>query len=88
MPATAYCRNHIDREINAVISERAAAERSGIDYDSVRLCVIPDGETEAVCYEVHGHYDGMEFFVYVDSVTGETVKVLKVVDSGGGRLTA
>ena len=88
LEATGYCRNHIDREINAVISERAAAERSGIDYDSVRLCVIPDGETEAVCYEVHGHYDGMEFFVYVDSVTGETVKVLKVVDSGGGRLTA
>jgi hypothetical protein len=30
----------------------------------------------------------MEFYVYVDAVTGERVKALKVVNSYGGRLTA
>ena len=88
LEATGYCRNHIERDISAVISERTAAELSGIDYDSVRLCVIPDKETEAVCYEVHGTFDEMEFYVYVDAVTGERVKALKVVNSYGGRLTA
>lgn len=88
LEATGYCRNHIDRDITAAISERTAAELSGIEYDSVRLCVIPDKETEAVCYEVHGTFDEMEFYVYVDAVTGERVKALKVVNSYGGRLTA
>lgn len=88
LEATGFCRNHIDREIRPVISESRAAALSGIDYDSVRLCVIPDGETEAVCYEVHGYADGMEFFVYLDAVNGEKIKALKVIESGGGRLTA
>lgn len=88
LDATGYCRNHIEREIRAEISETTAASLSGIDYDSVRLCVIPDKETEAVCYEVHGSFDEMEFYVYIDAVTGEKIKALKVVDSYGGRLTA
>lgn len=86
--ATGYCRNHIDRAIEPKISESTAAKLSGIDYDSVRLCVIPDRETEAVCYEVHGYKEDMEFYLYVDAVTGEKVKAMKVVGSGGGKLTA
>lgn len=87
LEATGFCRNHIQREIEAAISPTTAAAMSGVYHDSVRLCVIPDNETEAVCYEVHGSYDGMEFYVYVDAVSGEKVKVLKVVGSSGGNLT-
>ena len=89
LEATGYCRNHCDREVSPKISETTAAKIAGIDYDFVRLCVIPlADETEALCYEVHGESDGMEFYVYVDAVSGECVKALKVVESGGGRLTA
>lgn len=88
LEATGYCRNHVERNISPKITERTAAQRAGIEYDGVRLAVIPDGETEVVCYEVHGYKEGMEFYVYVDSATGECVKALKVVESGGGKLTA
>ena len=89
LEATGYCRNHIARIVEPKISETTAAKRSGIDYDFVRLCVIPlADETETLCYEVHGSHEGMEFYVYVDAVNGECVRALKVVSSGGGRLTA
>ncbi|MCI9031479.1 MAG: hypothetical protein HFK09_03025 [Clostridia bacterium] len=88
LEATGYCRNHIKRIIEPKISEATAAKLSGIDYDFVRLCVIPDGETEATCFEVHGMKEDMEFYVYVDAVSGEKIKAMKVVTSDGGRLTA
>lgn len=87
LEATGFCRNHVEREIRAGISETTAARLSGIEHDSVRLCVIPDHETEAVCFEVHGYADGMEFYVYVDAVTGEKIQALKVVEGEGGKLT-
>lgn len=88
LEATGYCRNHIERIIEPKISEATAAKLSGIDYDFVRLCVIPDRETEATCFEVHGMKDDMEFYVYIDAVSGEKIKAMKVVSSDGGKLTA
>ena len=88
LEATGYCRNHMGRDIEPKISEATAAKLSGLDYDSVRLCVAPDRETEVVCYEVHVYSGGMEFYLYIDAVNGEKIKALKVVGNGGGKLTA
>ena len=55
---------------------------------SVRLCVIPDGEEERLCYEVSGSYQEQAYLVYIDADTGEEAEVLMRVDGVNGPLTA
>ena len=61
--------------------------------DSAKLCVIPtDGLNEILCYEVKGHIgkekDKKDFLVYINAATGAQEKVLVLIDSENGTLTA
>lgn len=89
LEATGYCLNHTDRTLSPVIDAETAESlvSDKLTVTSTRLCVIPDGENEAFCYEVAGTYKGLDYFVYVDAVRGEQVNILRVIDEGQGRLT-
>ena len=50
--------------------------------------MIPYREGERLCYEVPGRYEGREYRVYIDAITGEEAEVLMMVDSVGGRMAA
>ena len=47
---------------------------------SVRLAVIPKDGDEVLCYEAACTMRGLDYFVYVDAVTGRQVDVLRVID--------
>ena len=87
--ATGYCLNHTDRELKPVIDAETAESLVSpkLRVTSMRLAVIPDGESERFCYEVAGEYKGLDYFVYVDAVNGSQVNILRVIDEGQGRLT-
>ncbi len=88
--SSAYCEKNTDRNrLVPVITESEAKNSVSkkIDVESVRLAVIPKGEKEAFCYEVAGKYDGLDYFIYVDAVTGEEINVLRVVNNKQGSLT-
>lgn len=52
-----------------------------------RLAVIPtDGGQEKVTYEFKGTVGPNSFLVYIDAVSGEEVKVLKLIDTPAGTL--
>lgn len=91
LEANNYLMNHTYRSelLPALSEEEALAGVSGkLSADSVRLCVIPYRETERLCYEVNGSYDGNEYNVYIDAVTGEEAEILMVVDGTDGKLAA
>ncbi len=86
--ATGYCSGHRDRDYKPVISAKTARSlvSEKIMIEKVSLAVIPDGDDERFCYEVYGSYKGLDYFIYLDAVTGEQADVLRVIDSNQGSM--
>lgn len=91
LEANNYLMNHTERTgLSPVLSGEQALEKasSRLEAGQARLCVIPYREGERLCYEVPGRYEGREYRVYIDAITGEEAEVLMMVDSVGGRMAA
>lgn len=84
-----YCEKSKERTLSPAISEQAAMAKVSpkITVVSSRLCVIPVGEKEKFCYEFAGEYTGLDYFVYIDAVTGDEANILRVVDNEQGSMT-
>lgn len=89
LEAMGYCTNHHDRTFAPRMSAVTAKSLVSplLSVGSVRLCVVPDGSTETLCYEVAGTYKGLDYFVYLSADDGREVNILRVVDDNQGRLT-
>ncbi|MCI8435108.1 MAG: hypothetical protein HFK10_04005 [Clostridia bacterium] len=89
LEAMGYCTNHHDRDYKPRMSAAAAKSLVSprLSVSSVRLCVVPDGSAEVLCYEVAGSYKGLDYFVYLSADDGREVNILRVVDDNQGRLT-
>ena len=86
--AISYVLNHSSRDIaRASITEAQAksAIDGRLDIDNTRLALIPLEDNEVLCYEMHGTYDGGEYYVYVDAQTGTEVQVLTVIGTANGK---
>jgi germination protein YpeB len=84
-----YFLNRAERDLKAAkIDARTAAEALSdkliIEY--VRLALIPKDGKEILCYEFYCGFDGADYFVYIDAENGEEVNILRVIDSGNGKL--
>ena len=91
LEANNYLMNHTARAglVPALSAEEALEKVSKrLQADEARLCVIPYRESERLCYEVAGRYEGREYRVYIDALTGEEAEVLMMVDSAEGRMAA
>ena len=91
LEANNYLMNHTERTgLSPALSGEQALEKasSRLEAGQARLCVIPHREGERLCYEVPGRYEGREYRVYIDAITGEEAEVLMMVDSVGGRMAA
>lgn len=84
-----YCEKSKERTLSPAISEQAAMAKVSpkITVVSSRLCVIPVDEKEKFCYEFAGEYTGLDYFVYIDAVTGDEANILRVVDNEQGSMT-
>ena len=86
--ACAYCTNHRDRTHPEVVMTEASAKSCAskrLTVTNVRLAIIPFGNSERFCYQLSATYKGLDYFVYLDAVTGEQVRVLRVIDGGQGK---
>ncbi|MDE6399144.1 MAG: germination protein YpeB [Clostridiales bacterium] len=84
-----YCLNHCDRNVKLTMNRAAIPQMldSRLQVRSVRGALIPlENGTSHLCYEVASEYKGIEYFVYLDAATGETVKIMRTVDSEQGTL--
>ena len=88
--AAGYFTNHTERVIAKpalTVKQAKAKVFSGIDVITSRLAVRPVGEnSEKLCYEFSGTYDGSTYYVYIDAATGRQVEMFKVIKSTEGEL--
>ncbi len=84
-----YLRNHVARELpEPALTADEAAARLGAQLRSLstRLCVIPVGSGEALCYEIRATDGADTFLSYIDAQTGAERELMQVVSDGGGTL--
>ncbi len=84
--AVNYALNHVDRDLDFVVSEQEAETKLGFDYEvlkSSKAVIRLDSGKEISCYEfMTERMDGL-YFYYIDATTGEISKILKVVSIKG-----
>lgn len=84
-----YLRNHVNRflELPALTEEEAIAKLSAhLTAESARLCVIPYGMSEKLCYEINATSGSDAYLIYIDAMTGEEAEIMQIVTGGGGVL--
>lgn len=89
LEANQYLMNHTRRTALApALTQEQALEKVSerLTADAVRLCVIPEGDGERLCYEVTGEYQQQTYMVYIDAATGEEAEVLMRMNSAEGPL--
>ncbi len=88
--AKSYFTNHTERLIGeATLSEGQAEAKlnENIEVETVRLALVPIGtNSEKLCYEFSGTFDGATYYVYIDAMTGRQVEMFKVIKSTEGTL--
>ena len=91
LEANQYLMNHHQRTgLEPGLTQEEALKRVSpqLSVEKVRLCVIPEGEGERLCYEVKGSGDQQTYLIYIDAATGEEAEVLMMVDGAEGPLAA
>ena len=86
-----YLMNHRQRALEAPALTREEAEErvsARLKIDRRRLCVIPLGSGERLCYEFSGSFGGGYYLIYIDAKTGEELEILKQIDAQNAKLTA
>ena len=84
-----FWMNHTQREgLTPSVMEQAARDAlsARLTVMSSRLCVIPDGDGERLCWGFEGRYAGTTYWVFVDAHTGEAAQILQVADTADGEL--
>ena len=87
--AVNYLTNHTARRLPApALSEDEARTRlnPALDAERGRLCVIPLGSGEALCWEFAAQADGARYLIYIDAMTGEEQNIYRVVEDENGQL--
>lgn len=90
LEAKNFCLNHTERNTRLTMNRNAvpALVDSRLQIQNIRGALIPlENNASRLCYEVSATYKGLDYFVYLDAENGETVKVMRVVDSAQGKMT-
>lgn len=88
MEATGYYKNHTERSIPSAILTKEQAEQkvfNELKVNATRLALVPIGkDTETLCYEFYGEYEGSDYYVYIDATNGRQVEMFKVIKGTEG----
>ena len=88
LEAAGYLMNHVERSIALPkLTEAEAVARLGgtLTAEGARLCVIPENESEYLCYEITATDGTDSFLIYVDAATGVERELMQVVFDGSGQ---
>ena len=89
LEALNYLSNHTARDLpTPALGEDEARSRlnPALTVERGRLCVIPQGSGEALCWEFSAQADGARYLVYIDAQTGEELNIYRVVEDENGQL--
>lgn len=88
--ANNYLMNHTERtDLTPAITVDEAREMTTdrLSVTRERLCVIPRPSGERLAYEFMGTWQGDQYIIYIDALTGKEIDILRIVDGEGGQLT-
>jgi germination protein YpeB len=86
---TGYVASYTKRSYVAAIDKSEAIRKAdSIEIISVSEAVIPYGKGEKYCYEIYGSKYGLDYYIYVDAISGDQVEILRVIDTEQGKKTA
>lgn len=90
--AVGYIMNHEDDRVihKPKLTEEEARERVNTEFDvrSSRLAVIPSfADEDTLCWEFMGKYGPDDYIVYINALTGQEERILKVIDLPSGQFT-
>ena len=89
--STKYLTSHYKRSISTPkLTPQEALDRVGDrleNKETARLCYIPTLYLkELYCYEIEGTFNGDTYFIYINAMTGEEEKILKLIKTKEGIL--
>ena len=87
LEAAGYLMNHVRRSLALPkLSEADALARIGgaLTPVSARLCVIPENDSEYLCYEVRATSGQDTFLAYIDARTGVERRLMQVISDENG----
>lgn len=87
-----YLMCHSQRTLKepAISKEEALSKlNKHLSADSVNLALVPtDSKREILCYEIKGTYKDKHFLIYINAENGREEKILMLIESETGILTA
>ena len=86
---TQYLSNHHRREAlepGITIEQAKDMVSSKLEIRDVRLCVIPKGDSELLCWGFEGGHQGNTYWVFIDAASGEAADILRVIDTSQGEM--
>ena len=89
LEAANYLNNHVERALSLpALSEDEALARINpqLEPERVRLCVIPENDSEYLCYEITARRGEETFLVYVDAETGAVRQLMQLISGDNGAL--
>ncbi len=88
LETTGYCMNNCARDLKPTMNEKAAKSvlPDYLTVSGVRLALIPDGQSELLCYELAAEYKGLDYFIYVDAHDGRQINIMRVIDEDQGKM--
>ncbi|MFI3229322.1 MAG: germination protein YpeB [Bacillota bacterium] len=84
--ATNYILNHTERdtlEINYTEADALAKISTKLEVETIRLAVIPYGNTERITYEIFGSYNDEYYFIYVCATENCELEIKRVTEQNG-----
>ncbi len=85
--ARAYLLNHTDRDVTFGDTTEDAAKQTldkSLKVTNVAKALIQKGDKQYLCYEFQCEQGDRQYYVYVDSVTGNEVELFKVIANTEG----
>ncbi|MBC8061134.1 MAG: germination protein YpeB [Clostridiaceae bacterium] len=90
--AEKYLISHIENRKIGIpkVNQDSAMKNIGknLRIKNIRLAIIPsENNTELLCYEFFGDYKNDNFFVYINSESGNEARILEIINTPNGALT-
>lgn len=91
LEARSYWKNHIPRKLQRPLlteSEARAVLSGDVEVTGARMCLLPSGGQERMCWQFTITRDDQVYISYVDAMNGEDLLLEKVIQLEYGETTA
>jgi len=88
LEAMGYCSCHKDRVPTFNVSRSTAISQVNkkLKIKNVQKALIPLRQSEYFCYEIYASYNGLDYFVYIDAISGKQINVMRVINNYQGQM--